>query len=140
MIHVECLNLTDFQDQKRENLVSSSLRSQTYLNLRYLILTILYLISERLKPRESISTTDISQNTNKVHTCSSARMMQSVLIRHLQMIKHSFERYLFTQIICQRRIYSLIAHDRLVTFWLINNKSRRWEPCAIETIFYYIIL
>lgn len=71
MIHVECLNLTDFQDQKRENLVSSSLRSQTYLNLRYLILTILYLISERLKPRESISTTDISQNTNKVHTCSS---------------------------------------------------------------------
>ena len=59
MIHVECLNLTDFQDQKRENLVSSSLRSQTYLNLRYWILTILYLISERLKSQESISSANI---------------------------------------------------------------------------------
>ena len=86
------------------------------------------------------STSDISQNTDKVHTWSSARVLHLVLIRHLQIIKSSIVRYLFAQIVFQRRVYRLIMHDRLVTFWLINNKSWRWELCILETIFYYIIL
>ena len=90
--------------------------------------------------RIDYSTSDISQNTDKVHTWSSTRVLQLVSLRHLQIIKSSIGRYLFAQIVFQRRVYRLIMRDRLVTFWLINNKSWRWELCILETIFYYIIL